>query len=335
MQTRIVRAAALAAAPLAMAAALVALPASTFADSVGPIDFESYAVGNINGQNGWSALGSAGSGCAVYDEGVSDNSTLTGAPAAFGTKSFRISNAVTSGCFGDQAFAPAVTTPAGESGADNGSFGAATPIPHFDAAFDIAALPESTGDTLSVSPDRGDGARMSYLSFANTGSGIDVTFYDVEGTSNPANFVPTDLGTLDASVPHHIEFSMDMLDGPSNDVVKIYIDGVLVHTGTSWENYYRFDPESNPSLNPNYVPTVRTLIFRAAGAAVPANAGKGYLIDGASLTSSTPPAMPTSKEQCMKGGWQTLADSAGHSFKNQGDCVSYVATQGKNAAAGH
>jgi hypothetical protein len=36
---------------------------------------------------------------------------------------------------------------------------------------------------------------------------------------------------------------------------------------------------------------------------------------------------PTSKDQCKNGGWQTFDSPA---FKNQGDCVSYVATGGKN-----
>ena len=40
---------------------------------------------------------------------------------------------------------------------------------------------------------------------------------------------------------------------------------------------------------------------------------------------------PTSKDQCMKGGWQTFNNPA---FKNQGDCVSYVATHGKNPGNG-
>ena len=35
---------------------------------------------------------------------------------------------------------------------------------------------------------------------------------------------------------------------------------------------------------------------------------------------------------CKKGGWQTMVDSAGTSFKNQGDCVSYYATGEKNLA---
>ncbi len=44
--------------------------------------------------------------------------------------------------------------------------------------------------------------------------------------------------------------------------------------------------------------------------------------------------VPTSKDQCKKGGWMTLVDAAGNSFKNQGDCVSFVATGGKNLGAG-
>jgi hypothetical protein len=47
--------------------------------------------------------------------------------------------------------------------------------------------------------------------------------------------------------------------------------------------------------------------------------------------SGTPPVatMPTSKDQCKKGGWQAFGV-----FKNQGDCVSWVATAGKNPPAG-
>jgi hypothetical protein len=37
---------------------------------------------------------------------------------------------------------------------------------------------------------------------------------------------------------------------------------------------------------------------------------------------------PTSKAQCKNGGWRNFA-----SFKNQGDCVSFVATKGKDPPA--
>lgn len=43
---------------------------------------------------------------------------------------------------------------------------------------------------------------------------------------------------------------------------------------------------------------------------------------------------PTSKDQCKNGGWQNYADANGTPFKNQGDCVSYLATGGKNKANG-
>jgi hypothetical protein len=35
---------------------------------------------------------------------------------------------------------------------------------------------------------------------------------------------------------------------------------------------------------------------------------------------------PTSKDQCKKGGWQSFNNPT---FKNQGDCVSFVASHGE------
>jgi hypothetical protein len=43
------------------------------------------------------------------------------------------------------------------------------------------------------------------------------------------------------------------------------------------------------------------------------------------------PTTPTSKDQCKNGGWKTFTNPA---FKNQGDCVSFVATGGKNPPNG-
>jgi hypothetical protein len=42
------------------------------------------------------------------------------------------------------------------------------------------------------------------------------------------------------------------------------------------------------------------------------------------------PSVPTTKNQCMDSGWK----SYGSLFKNQGDCVSYVATEGRNQPSG-
>jgi hypothetical protein len=43
------------------------------------------------------------------------------------------------------------------------------------------------------------------------------------------------------------------------------------------------------------------------------------------------PTTPTSKDQCKDGGWKSFTNPA---FKNQGDCVSFVATGGKNSPDG-
>lgn len=262
------------------------------ADSTASSDFEGLTLGTVNAQDGWSSLGAAGSGCAVYDHAVTSSFGVPG----FGDQSLRISNAVTSGCFSDQTFSKSLADEAGETIAENGGFSGGTRQNHFEAQFYIRPmqLSQQPGLFMSVSPDRGDGARMSYLGFRDDPDGIRVNFFDAQGTSNPANFVETVVATgLSRAVTHTAKFVIDFVDGPSNDVVKIYIDGVLVHTGTTWENYYRFDPESNPSLI-DTSRTVDSLLFRTGGTAAPATAGLGYLIDNLSLESSaTPPTFVT------------------------------------------
>ena len=148
-------------------------------------------------------------------------------------------------------------------------------------------------------------------------NGVDVFFDDVQGVGSPANFVETQIANdLSRSVPHTVKLTMDVVDGPSNDVVKVWIDGVLVITGTSWENYYRFDSESVAEQSPR---VVKTVLFRESGDAHPANAGSGFLFDNLSLMSGV--AKPTNKDQCKNDGWKQFVNP---SFKNQGDCVSSV-----------
>ncbi len=228
-----------------------------------------FTVGNINGQDGWEKTG-------PYDAEV------TSSPVIDGVQSLRISNAVTTGAFGDQTFAPELSSGAGETGVGTEN--------HFEAEFKISStnLAQQPGLALSVSPDDGNGSRMSYLGFVDEAGGIRVTFYDVTNPgplSTISTFNPVDLGLLDRSASHTIKFEMDFVDGPSNDVVRIYIDGSLVHTGTSWENYFRYDPEQLG--NGNVLSPVDTLIFRAGGTAAPGTAGGGYLFDNVTLSSST------------------------------------------------
>jgi hypothetical protein len=64
---------------------------------------------------------------------------------------------------------------------------------------------------------------------------------------------------------------MQFIDGPSNDIVKVYLDGSLIHTGTSWEDYAR---SVGGAPNP-----VDSIMFRVSGTAAPLTLGKGFLID--------------------------------------------------------
>ena len=243
----------------------------------GAITFESpgYTTGSINGQNGWSETG-------PYDVAVASVAGFANAADfCFGDQALRLSNATTSGSFADQTFAPSVSHPAGES----------TGYSHFDASFRIGSTKaaQQPGLFLSVSPDDGAGGRMSYVGFDDQADGVHVIFYDVQqpGACMPAgcaNFVSQDVATIDRTTAHSIRFAIDFKPGPGNDVVKLYVDGALKVTGTSWEDYYRYDPEQ--AGGGNVVPTTSTLLFREGGTAAPSTSGNGYLVDEVAMGSS-------------------------------------------------
>ncbi|HEX9713023.1 MAG TPA: hypothetical protein VGB52_10805 [Actinomycetota bacterium] len=106
-------------------AAAVLMPVAGHADEVAT-DFEppTHSLGTVHGQDGWTSLGSVGSGCAPYDVEVVDASAWEF--DNLGDQSLRISNAVTSGCFGDQTFSKAVADEAGEADADAGGLSGGT-----------------------------------------------------------------------------------------------------------------------------------------------------------------------------------------------------------------
>jgi hypothetical protein len=284
------------------------------------VNFEqpSYQLGTINGQDRWSSLGAAGLGCALYDHAVALNVLY----AAFGAQSLRMSNAVTSGCFGDQTFSKSLHDEAGETSAENGDLSGGTRQKHFEAQWQFASaqpLAEQPGLSVVASPDRGDGARMSWIQMTDTPTGLAVNFYDYQHSA--LDFIESNVASnLDRTVPHTIKVSMDFYDGPANDVVKVYVDGKLKHTGTSWEDYFR-DWEDGSSR------TVDSILFRTGGDAASGTAGKGFLIDNLTLQSGPILTSPSTKDDCKNTGWTAFNNPT---FKNQGDCVSFVATGGKH-----
>lgn len=277
-----------------------------------------YTVGKIHLQDDWLSSG-------PYDHFVVPNSY---GYASFGGQSLRISNAITSLSFGDHTFSKRTPNYAGETESNCGGWcvPGGSRQSHFEAEWDFASTvpgAEQPGLSVVASPDRGDGSRMSWVQMTDTPTGLDINFFDVQGTSNPANFVgPTNIATgLSRIVPHTIKITMDLLEGPSNDIVKVYVDGSLRHTGTSWENYFRYDSEA--AAHGGKPPVVNRILFRTGGAPAPATAGLGFVIDNLSLGTFT---VAIAKDACKHGGWQSLSRADGSSFKNQGDCIQYVNT---------
>ncbi len=257
----------------------VTLVAAAGADTVGPLTFEppSYVVGDIHGQDGWSSSG-------PYDHMVWPQTLYP----EFGTQSLRISNAVTSGSFGDQTFSKQLLNEAGEASAQGD--GVSGPRQRFFRAewLFASAFPgaEQPGLQAVASPDRGDGARMSWVQMRDTPTGLEVNFIDYRdrkpfgktlgdpnGCGDEDEFVESNVAkNLDRTVPHSIVMTMRFKDGPRDDRVQVYVDGKKRETGTSWEDYFRYC-EGNPTR------TVDSILYRTAGVAAPATLLNGFFID--------------------------------------------------------
>jgi hypothetical protein len=320
---------------LLMSAGLVSADTNT-------IDFEPpYTTGSIDNQQGW------GSACpdegilATIDQEVVANGA--GAPASFGTQSWRFSNAWEDGQFGLWPFSPSLANEAGEFEAENGGCSGGTRQTHFEVEFSFASFTQAPQAELQMStaPDRGDGARMSFIRLEDLPEGLSVDFAEYRDNephggeiTTPANplgcgvgdgFFETTVATgLSRTEAHTVKLTIDFVDGPRNDVVKVYVNGTLEHTGTSWEDYFRYC-EGNPTR------TVDSMIFQARGATPNVeHEGMGFLIDNLSYTSST----PLVRDACKDGGWQDLTDDDGEPFKNQGQCIKHAQGAGDGGGGG-
>jgi hypothetical protein len=295
--TRSLRAAAFAVCCTALFAVLPALAGADTTTSL--IEQPVYSTGTIHDQGGWSSEGAAGIG-EPLDHKVTSLASL-GFPNepdsaygdAFGRLALRISNSLVSGGFENQTFSPSIPNEAGEVAAKSGGRSGGTRMSHFDASFTVASatpLVQQPGLAVAVSPDRGDGARMSYLRFEDQADGIHVIFDDYR--HSVGDFVEHDVATLDRMLPHRIRLVIDFVNGPDNDVVHVYKDGVDVTPAgaTTWEGYFNYE-ESNPTR------TVDSLLFRTRDPAAPATDGLGFLFDNVAITTpsigSVGPSGPT------------------------------------------
>jgi uncharacterized repeat protein (TIGR01451 family) len=255
-----------------------------------------FDLGSINGQTGvgggaWkSAPIGAIPACVPtptngqYDQGVVTNTVApTGEPPGFGSQSLRMSNACGSGEFFYQTYSPPELQQVGE----------ARPNKVFLAEFAFMATKPThqPGLFLSVSPDSGEGSRMSWVGLEDTPAGIRVSVNDTPDVDG--EFVAHPGPLLDRTSPHRIRFWIKVNQGPDNDLVRISVDGEdLGQCFTTWENYYRTAPEQAPPPNRNTPATINSLQFRSSVQGPSALLGGGYLFDNVSITPSDGPGPP-------------------------------------------
>jgi hypothetical protein len=291
------------------------------ADSRG-INFETsqgYHLGSIQDQPnvtlppmGWGGQAPPGVINPFIDQEVVNS---PGRPASFGEQSWRISNYYTSGSFGDMPFSPSLMNEAGETQALSGGLSGGTRQNHFEAQWAFTSADPAglgTDSYVSTSPDRGDGARMSYIRLEDhPSSGIQVYFSDyidkfpygqygtpisaAQGCELQDDWTDVLVATVSRNRAHSVRLSIDFIDGPRNDRVKVYVDGNLRHTGTTWEDYFRWCTESQGGTGSTVTDqsrTVDSLLFRVGGNQGflhPANRFKGFFIDNLFYASSTRP----------------------------------------------
>jgi Ca2+-binding RTX toxin-like protein len=240
--------------------------------------FDDFGVGAISdGENGWKFVGGP------RDQAVVDVS---------GNHMLQISSDPSSGDFAGP-YAPDLGASAGESTttADANSI---------QVSFTFKAVDPSPGDNSSLEVDfatanRND--RNSFMRIENTGTGLRLAVATplLDGnwtTGNTQNNFAAFTGNtelisgVDPSVAHSLTMVLTHVDGPDNDVIRIYLDGVFIGQSASFENYrdalggtHAANAEANQTGG---------LMFRTSAAGAPTDGAggqnEGFLFDNVSYS---------------------------------------------------
>jgi len=141
------------------------------------------------------------------------------------------------------------------------------------------------------------------------------TDYQLVGMSSPQTLIP---GAL-----INVDLSASPIPVNSGDLIGLHVEGSVLSCATITGN------GSADVISFGFGPTVAV-----GGTETLGQNGWALELDVIANVNVTdvPNPVPTSAKQCKGGGWQHQTDTAGTPFKNQGDCVSFVATQGANLA---
>jgi choice-of-anchor C domain-containing protein len=151
---------------------------------------------------------------------------------------------------------------------------------------------------------------------------------DMTGTS-PGAISQTFATTIGKTYVASFALSGNPVGGPAVKTLIVSATGGLTTT-------YTFDTGIAANTLADMKWAAKTYSFQATSASTvltftSATAGfYGPALDNVVVTENVAGG-PGAK--CKNGGWRTMVDSHGHHFKNQGDCVSYFATGGKNVGS--
>jgi hypothetical protein len=254
-------------------------------------------AGTVDGQNGWTTRDAFTSSTTVgkWDQQVMEVNSA---------KVFRMSNAlqVAGATFSSQVFSATSGQVAGEANAalwnNRGTSGSSPLSPTqfgayaaSDTFYSKVVFRSATGAaqtslslTLSASAKQSS-VRMTWLNIQDTGSGFNVNFIDTG--ADGAFPAPTTIASgLSYTALHTLEMGITFVDGVStvggqvfgNDIVQIWLDGVRIHVGTTWESYfYATASERNAIGTPNAprLQAVNSMHFRSTPA-IAGNSGNGF-----------------------------------------------------------
>jgi hypothetical protein len=187
------------------------------------------------------------------------------------------------------------------------------------SGFPIAAPP---GGTFAATTDQfGPGSHVLYQDVALEAGFSHVLSFDLYYSNNAGAFATP--STLDFNVFPNQQYRVDVLR-PTADPFSVAAADVLA-------TVFRTEQGDPLVLAPTRV-TFDLSAFAGTTVRIRFAGVENVFFFQASVDDvdiESVRLLPTSKDQCKKGGWKTF----GSVFKNQGDCVSFVATGGRNTPA--
>jgi hypothetical protein len=156
--------------------------------------------------------------------------------------------------------------------------------------------------------------------------------FDFSATSDPIGGSPSGTASWEQFGVLHFEGTVSCLAVNGNRAV-IGIDIDQAASSLSFAGFFLTVVDGGPAGSGDNIDAAPTSfsvgdIVPTACSQVPPAFVPSAVTSG-DITVIDAPPLPTSKEQCKNGGWRSFGV-----FKNQGDCVSFVATGGKNPPAG-